>query len=754
MRIPRCLPALGLGLSILVAGRASAQAVAQLEVLPPTVMLQVGQRQGVVATAYDAHGQVLPTVKITFSSRNVQIARAEVDTRQPGVATIVGVAAGVTTVEAVAGGKTSGVQVQVGGATAPVPAGAVPVAAPAVTSNATALRLQPNSVFLLPSEDVRLAVAFLQADGSPAVPLPVSWRSLNSMVASVAPDGDVVGVSVGQGVIEARTATGLVARSVVQVAAAPLAFGASVLSLSPGQQDTVPVTVPSQGNRRIATKWFTWTSANPAIATVTPLGVALGLSAGRTEFTATGFGQTANLPVVVHRGVAEMRVHPPEGPITVPLGGATEVGADAYAADGTTVPEAPFSWRVADTTVATYDAGAKLLHGRKMGHTELQATGPVAGLAATWPVDVVAGGVALHPARFGLAPGGRRTLAASFVNTAGQDLGAAIGLHYRSLDPETATTDEQGNVQGIAYGHARIVGTTSWGKSDTADVFVQGEVLVSSTRRNGVPTLFAFDRAAPTRLVPLTQDSTASQTDAAYDPDGDRIAYVSDRGGNAEIYVMNADGSDATRLTQTAATEAAPAWTPDGTRIVYASNAAGAGTGTFHLWIMNANGTDQRQLTEGPQSDFQPAVSPDGRTVAFTTDRGGNYDVYLMDLDGANQRQFTRAPAPETTPGWLADGRLTYLLQQPERNTANSQVMRADVATGESVPIAADGLAISDFDISGAGDLMVLAVTRFDRGGSVSQKLYLQPLNAPGAAPEEVPAAGKKDRLTSPAFRK
>jgi uncharacterized protein YjdB len=752
MRTLPCLPALTLGLSVLCGGRASAQAVAQLEVLPPTVMLQVGQRQGVVATAYDARGQVLPSAKITFSSSNLQIARVEIDNRQPGVATIVGVAVGVTSVEAEAGGKKSSVQVQVGGAA--LPPGAAPAAQPAVASNAVAMRLDPNSVFLLPSEDARLAVTFLQADGSAATPLPVSWRSLNAAVASVGPDGDVVGVSVGQGVIEARTATGLIARAVVQIAAAPLAFGVSTFSLSPGQQDTVPVVVPSQGNRRIASKWFTWTSANPAIATVTPLGVAMGMSAGSTEFTATGFGQTASLPVVVHRPVAEMRVHPPEGPITVPLGGATEVGADAYAADGTTVPEAPFSWRVADTSVATYDPGAKLLHGRKMGHTQLQVTGPVAGLVATWPVDVVAGGIALHPARFGLAPGGRRTLTASFLNERGEDLGTATGLRYASLDPAVAVVDDQGNVQGIAYGRARIVGTTSWGKSDTASVFVQGEILVSSTRRNNVPTLFAFDRGAPDRLMPLTADSTTSQTDAAYSPDGDRIAYVSTRDNNAEIYVMNADGSDPRRLTDTPASEAAPAWTPDGKRIVYASNAAGTSTGTFHLWIMNADGTNQRQLTEGPQSDFQPAVSPDGRAVAFTTDRNGNYDIYLMNLDGSNVRQFTSAPAPETTPVWLAAGRLTYLLQQPERNTVNSRVMQADVATGTVTPISPDGLAISDFDISASGDLMALVVTQFDRGGSVSQTLYLLPLNAAGAVPEEVPAAGKRDRLTSPAFRK
>jgi uncharacterized protein YjdB len=745
---------LALGLSSVVVGHAHAQAVADLEVLPPTVVLQVGQRQGIVATAYDASGQVLPTIKITFSSSNIQIARVELDTRQPGVATILGVGPGVTSIYAEAGGRRSSVQVQVGGAAIPPPPGAVSAGQPVVTSNAAALRLQPNSLFLLPSEDARLMVAFLQADGSPAVPLPVTWRSLNEAVASVGFDGDVVGVSAGQGVVEARTATGLVARAFVQVATAPFAFGVDVLSLAPGQQDTVPVIVPSQGNRRVATRWFTWTSSNPAIVVVTPLGVAMGVAPGRADLVASGFGQMGKLPVVVHRAVQEMRVTPPQGSVTVPQGGATVVGADAYAADGATVPEAPFSWRVADTTIASYDAGARLLHGKKMGHTQLHVSGPVAGLEANWSVDVVAGGIALHPHRMGLTPGERQVIEASFVNGRGQDLESATGMQYRSLDPTIATVDNQGNVLAVSYGHARIVGATSWGKSDTADVFVQGEILVTSTRRGHVPTLFAFDRASTTLLRPLTADSLSSQTEAAYAPDGSRIAYVTDKDGDAEVYVMNADGTDQRRLTNTLAVEGAPSWTPDGARIVYASNAAGESTGTFHIWIMNADGSGQRQLTQGKYSDFQPAVSPDGRTIAFTSDRDGNYNIYVMGMDGANQRAFTQAPDPETTAVWFPDGQLAYLLQQPVKNTVSSRVMRASLSTGAATQISPEGLAISDFDVSKAGDLLALVLTKFDRGGTVSQKLYLLTLSAAGASPMEVPAATTRDRMTSPAFRK
>jgi Tol biopolymer transport system component len=376
-------------------------------------------------------------------------------------------------------------------------------------------------------------------------------------------------------------------------------------------------------------------------------------------------------------------------------------------------------------------------------------------LEAAWTVEVVAGGLGLSPSRFGLLPGERKSITASFVNDRGESLGPASGVQLTTLNPAVASVDNQGNVQGMALGHTGIVGATSWGKADTVDVYVQSEIFVSSTRRGNLPTLYAFDRAAPNRLTPLSGDTSAAQTDAAVSPDGSRIAYVTDKDGNTELYVMNVDGSNAQRLTNTPATEGAPSWTPDGTRIVYASNSADGTTGTFHIWMMNADGSNPRQLTQGPASDFQPAVSPDGRTVAFTTDRdgGSNYNVYLMDLDGANVRQFTRALQPETNPVWFADGQLAYLLQEPGR-TLTSRVMRANVSAGEATQISPQGMAISDYDVSRTGDLMALVVTQFERGGNVSMKMYLLPLNAAGAVPTEVPPASNQDRLSSPAFRK
>lgn len=78
------------------------------------------------------------------------------------------------------------------------------------------------------------------------------------------------------------------------------------------------------------------------------------------------------------------------------------------------------------------------------------------------------------------------------------------------------------------------------------------------------------------------------------------------------------------------------AWTQDG-RIVYSSTVGG----DRDIWIMRADGTEQRQLTISPGFDAHPAVSPDGRYIVFSSDRTGTHHLWSMNLDGSNQVQLT-----------------------------------------------------------------------------------------------------------------
>jgi dipeptidyl aminopeptidase/acylaminoacyl peptidase len=98
-----------------------------------------------------------------------------------------------------------------------------------------------------------------------------------------------------------------------------------------------------------------------------------------------------------------------------------------------------------------------------------------------------------------------------------------------------------------------------------------------------------------------------------------KIAFVSRRDNNAEIYVMNADGRGASRLTDDSAVDFAPAWSPDSARIAFVSDRAGG----YGIYVMGADGAGQVELSNGPSHDAHPHWSPDGTKIAFCSDRDG-----------------------------------------------------------------------------------------------------------------------------------
>jgi len=136
------------------------------------------------------------------------------------------------------------------------------------------------------------------------------------------------------------------------------------------------------------------------------------------------------------------------------------------------------------------------------------------------------------------------------------------------------------------------------------------------------------------------------------------IVFVSYRDGDDEIYVMNADGSNQTRLTYSLQTDYEPMLSPDGTRVVFVTRR----DGNFEIYSMLNNGGDQRNISNAPRSsEFDPYWSPDSRQIVFSSNRGGNFDLWIMDSDGANPRRLTSNPDDENFPAWSPDGEwITY----------------------------------------------------------------------------------------------
>jgi len=126
-------------------------------------------------------------------------------------------------------------------------------------------------------------------------------------------------------------------------------------------------------------------------------------------------------------------------------------------------------------------------------------------------------------------------------------------------------------------------------------------------------------------LTRLT-DSPWPEFDAAWSPDGTRIAFRADRNDESELWLMNADGSDQHRL----ANGGFPAWSPDGSKIAFAAPGSPSA-----IAIMNADGSGQHPVPNTANGCEYPAWSPDGKRLAFNCNPTGDHAMYIVDVGGS-----------------------------------------------------------------------------------------------------------------------
>lgn len=170
-----------------------------------------------------------------------------------------------------------------------------------------------------------------------------------------------------------------------------------------------------------------------------------------------------------------------------------------------------------------------------------------------------------------------------------------------------------------------------------------------------------FDGGDDKTLIP----HKAFEESPRWQPDGNRLLWVSTRHGNPELYTVNADGKDEKRLTSEVAADLHPAWSPDGKRIAFTSGR----TGKQKVFVMDADGSNVKRLTDGDRLDAWPSWSPDGKRIAYVSNQSGNYDIWLMDADGKNPKNLTRHDAQDTSPAWSPDGKKLAFLSTRDGGT-------------------------------------------------------------------------------------
>lgn len=189
----------------------------------------------------------------------------------------------------------------------------------------------------------------------------------------------------------------------------------------------------------------------------------------------------------------------------------------------------------------------------------------------------------------------------------------------------------------------------------TSNVSVEGEPIVSQGKiafvsyRDGNHEIYTINPDG-SNLMRLT-NNLARDISPAWSPDGSKLAFVSSRDGNEEIYIMDKNGNNLERLTNDPGEDNNPSWSPDGSKISFSSNREGR----LQIYILNlSNMNDVRRLTNNSFQEIRSTWSPDGYKLAFDSYQGLVKTIYVINEDGSNQTEIMGGAS--VSPSWSPDG--------------------------------------------------------------------------------------------------
>jgi Tol biopolymer transport system component len=210
---------------------------------------------------------------------------------------------------------------------------------------------------------------------------------------------------------------------------------------------------------------------------------------------------------------------------------------------------------------------------------------------------------------------------------------------------------------------------------------------------------FCSDREGPSQVFVMRRDGTEvrrlttaiddcgnpSWSVPIWSPGGAWIAITSAPGGSypeaaLDLFVVRADGSEVINLTDHPAAESGPSWSPDSTRLAFTSDR----DGNEEIYVVDVDGSGLTRLTENPARDGAAAWSPDSARIAFVSNRDGNWEIYTVAVDGSGVARLTNDPGSDLNPAWSPDGRQIAFTSD---RSGNGEIYRMDPDGGNVVDL-------------------------------------------------------------------
>ncbi|MGH7631800.1 MAG: Ig-like domain-containing protein [Gemmatimonadales bacterium] len=583
--------------------------------------------------------------------------------------------------------------------------GAGPLAAQTVAE----VQLTPETMTLGVGQKQTVFAAAFDRQGNLISNARFTFRSSDTTIARVEPDGVVVGLAPGLARVEARAQTrrgslavlvtgadgpaGTAARATERPAGVTLTLEPAALRLLPGESGRlVPQALRDDGNA-VEPGTVTWKSLRADVASVDSTGIVSGVADGRTIIQAAAAnGLMATAPIEVEAAEVVLSrsriVLPPDALDTLQV---------IVPSQGDRVPAAGASWSSTDSTVARVGPTG-IVQGLRPGKAEIVASGFRQERRAAIVVHPVPSAVILSP-RPGtdpiLIPLGETRRFAAVAQAEDSTPIPEVRIQWEIGDTALAAYDPAaaqltGRALGTSSLTARVAGfqPASWaftvvpnrlrldhtriGLSPGGRTVVAASLLddddkvvgpaaelawtsdrpdVATVDASGTISGVRIGRAVVTAATPW---GASARLDVFVTGD---LVLASNRRGGVGIWQARLAAPDTLiPILVDSATNTQPAVSPDRTRIAFSSN-RGERDGNFELYVMDADGGGIRRLTTERGTDGEPAWTPDGLGIVFTSARQGAPQLYVIPADSGEARPLTSAPGGNQSAAVSADGR-------------------------------------------------------------------------------------------------